>query len=111
MVATCEPSSIRAASALMESIHTQHGARRFKLLVNMADDAEEARSVFENLSDALERFGKDMSLEYLGFIPKDDNFQKAAKEQCPVLQRYPESESSKCFCELAERLLAKSRHA
>ncbi len=108
VVATCEPSSIRAASALMEIIHTQHGTRRFKLLVNMVDDAEEARSVFENLSDALQRFGKDMSLEYLGFIPKDDNFQKAAKEQCPVLQRYPESESSKGFCELAERLLAKS---
>ena len=108
VVATCEPSSIRAASALMEIIHTQHGTRRFKLLVNMVDDAEEARSVFKNLSDALQRFGKDMSLEYLGFIPKDDNFQKAAKEQCPVLQRYPESESSKGFCELAERLLAKS---
>ena len=108
VVATCEPSSIRAASALMEIIHTQHGTRRFKLLVNMVDDAEEARSVFENLSDALQRFGKDMSLEYLGFIPKDDNFQKAAKEQCPVLQRYPESVSSKGFCELAERLLAKS---
>jgi flagellar biosynthesis protein FlhG len=108
VVATCEPSSIRAASALMEIIHTQHGTRRFKLLVNMVNDAEEARSAFENLSDALERFGKDMSLEYLGFIPKDDNFQKAAKEQCPVLQRYPESESSKGFCELAERLLAKS---
>jgi len=108
VVATCEPSSIRAASALMEIIYTQHGTRRFKLLVNMVNDAEEARSAFENLSDALERFGKDMSLEYLGFIPKDDNFQKAAKEQCPVLQRYPESESSKGFCELAERLLAKS---
>jgi len=107
VVATCEPSSIRAASALMEIIHTQ-GTRRFKLLVNMVNDAEEARSAFENLSDALERFGKDISLEYLGFIPKDDNFQKAAKEQCPVLQRYPESESSKSFCELAERLLAKS---
>ena len=108
VVATCEPSSIRAASALMEIIYTQHGTKRFKLLVNMVSDAEEARSAFENLSDALERFGKDMSLEYLGFIPKDDNFQKAAKEQCPVLQRYPESESSKSFCELAERLLAKS---
>ncbi len=108
VVATCEPSSIRAASALMEIIYTQHGTRRFKLLVNMVNDAEEARSAFENLSDALERFGKDISLEYLGFIPKDDNFQKAAKEQCPVLQRYPESKSSKSFCELAERLLAKS---
>ena len=106
VVATCEPSSIRAAGALMEIIHTQHGTRRFELLVNMVNSRNEARSVFEELGAALERFGKDMSLEYLGFIPKDDNFQRAAREQCPVLQRYPESESSRGFCDLADRLMA-----
>jgi MinD-like ATPase involved in chromosome partitioning or flagellar assembly len=74
----------------------------------MVNDEEEAKSVFEDLTGALERFGKGMSLEYLGFILKDDNFQRAAREQCPVLQRYPESASSKGFCELAERLLASS---
>jgi flagellar biosynthesis protein FlhG len=107
VVATCDPSSIRAASALMEVILTQHGTRRFKLLVNMVDDEEEAISVFERLSDKVEPFGKDISLQYLGFIPKDDNFQRAAKEQCAVLQRYPESKSSRGFCDLAERLLAR----
>ena len=110
VVATCEPSSIRSSSALMEIMHTQHGTRRFKLLVNMVNDEEEARSVFEDLTGTLERFGKGMSLEYLGFILKDDNFQRAAREQCPVLQRYPESKSSKGFCELAERLLANSEN-
>jgi flagellar biosynthesis protein FlhG len=108
VVATSEPSSIRAASALIEVILTQHGTRRFKLLVNMANDKEEARSVFENLSNAVERFAKNVSVEYVGFIPKDDNFQRAAREQCSVLQCYPESASSRGFGELAERLLASS---
>lgn len=110
VVATNEPSSVRSASALIELIHTQHGTKRFKLLVNMVNDPEDARSVFEDLTRALGRFGKNMSLEHLGFIPKDDNFQKAAKEQCPVLQRFPESESSRVFFDLAERLLANSRN-
>lgn len=106
VVATCEPGSIRSACALMKVIFTEHGTRRFKLLVNMVNDAEEARSVFEQLSDAVDSFPGLVSIEYLGFIPKDENFERAAREQRPVLQRFPDSESSKGFCELAKRLLA-----
>ena len=108
VVATCEPSSIRAAFALMKGIFVEHGTDRFKLLVNMANGAEEARSVFENLSDAVERFSKGISLEYVGFIPKDTHFEEAARQQYPVLQRYPKSKSSKGFCALAAQLLASS---
>jgi len=111
VVATCEPSSITDAYALMKVMFTQHGTRSFKLLVNMVTHAEEAKSVFENLSNAAVRFLKDISLEYVGFIPRDNNFQKAVRQQCAVLQRYPESESSKGFCELAQRLLASSANA
>ncbi|NVL89378.1 MAG: MinD/ParA family protein [Desulfobacterales bacterium] len=108
VVATCEPSSITDAYALMKVMFTQHGTKSFKLLVNMVNDAEEARSVFESLSNAVVRFLKDISLEYVGFIPKDDNFQRAVRQQRAVLQRYPESKSSKGFCELAQRLLSNS---
>jgi flagellar biosynthesis protein FlhG len=108
VVATCEPGSIRAACALMKVIFTEHGTRRFKLLVNMVNDAKEARSVFEKLTDAVDCFPGLVSIEYLGFIPKDENFEKAAREQRPVLQRFPDSQSSKGFSELAKRLLASS---
>jgi flagellar biosynthesis protein FlhG len=108
VVVTCEPSSITDAYALMKVMSTQHGTKSFKLVVNMAGDAEEARAVFENLSNAVGRFLKDISLGYVGFIPVDDNFQKAVRQQCTVLQRYPESESSRGFHELAKRLLSSS---
>ncbi|MBW1739618.1 MAG: MinD/ParA family protein [Deltaproteobacteria bacterium] len=106
VVATCEPSSITDAYALMKVMFTQHGTRSFKLLVNMVNHAEEAKSVFRNLSNAVVRFLSDISLEYIGFIPRDDNFQRAVRQQCTVMQCYPESKSSKGFCELAQRLLA-----
>ena len=111
VVATCEPSSITDAYALMKVMFTQHGTRRFKLLVNMVSHEKEARSVYENLSNAIVRFLKDVSLEYIGFIPNDNNFQKAVRQQSAVLQCYPESESSKGFCEIAQRLLASSANA
>lgn len=108
VVVTCEPSSITDAYALMKVMFTRHNTKSFKLVVNMASDAGEARSVFENLSNAAARFLKDISLEYMGFIPMDGNFQKAVRQQCTVVQRYPDSESSLGFQELAKRLLDSS---
>lgn len=105
VVATSEPSSITDTYALIKVIFTQHGTRSFKVLVNMVNNAEEGKSVFENLSNVSGNFLKDISLEYIGFISKDDKFQKAVKQRRTVSQLYPKSESSKGFFDLAQRLL------
>lgn len=110
VVATPEPSSITAAYALIKVVFTQHGTRSFKVLVNMVNSAEEGKSVFENLSNVSGNFLKDISLEYIGFISKDDMFQKAVKQRCTVSQLYPESESSKDFFDLAQSLLNGSKN-
>ena len=111
VVVTSEPTSITDAYALIKVMFTKHGTNTFKLLVNMVDHAEEARSVFENLSNAVVRFLKGISLEYIGFIPRDGNLEKSVRQQCTVIERYPESPSSKGFSELANRLLASSENA
>ena len=108
VVATSEPSSITDTYALIKVIFTQHGTRSFKVLVNMVNNAEGGKSVFENLSNVSGNFLKDISLEYIGFISKDDKFQKAVKQRRTVSQLYPESESSKGFFDLAQRLLNSS---
>ncbi len=105
VVATSEPSSITDTYTLIKVIFTQHGTRSFKVLVNMVNNAEEGKSVFENLSNVSGNFLKDISLEYIGFISKDDKFQKAVKQRRTVSQLYPKSESSKGFFDLAQRLL------
>ena len=111
VVATSEPTSITDAYALIKVMFTKHGTNTFKLLVNMVDNGEEAKSVFENLSNAIVRFLKGISLEYIGFIPRDGNLERAVKQQSTVMRRYPESNSSKEFSELARRLLASSSNA
>jgi flagellar biosynthesis protein FlhG len=108
VVATNEPTSITDVYALIKVMFMKHGTKSFKLLVNMADSGEEARSVFENLSNAIAHFLKGISLEYLGFIPRDGNLEKAVRQQCTVMQLYPDSISSRAFCELASRLLESS---
>jgi len=108
VVVTSEPSSMFDAYALIRAMFRQHGTNRFKLLVNMVDDEQEARSVFQDLSDTLGGSLRNVSLEYIGFIPKDDNFQKAIRQRSTVLQRYPQSASSVSFYTLAKRLMANS---
>jgi flagellar biosynthesis protein FlhG len=108
VVVTSEPSSIANAYALMKVMFQQHGTDRFKLLVNMVADAQEAQWVFEDLSNAITSSLQNVSLEYIGFIPEDEDYHRAVRQASTVLQRYPDSESSKSFHALAERLLASS---
>ena len=106
IVATTEPTSITDAYALIKVMYTKHGTHTFKLLVNMVNHEDEAKAVFENLSNAVVRFLKGISLEYIGYIPKDSNLEKAVKQQSTVIHKYPESISSKGFIDLANRLIA-----
>lgn len=105
VVATSEPTSITDAYALIKVMYTRHGTNSFKLLVNMVEHQDEARAVFENLSNAIVRFLNGISLEYVGFIPKDANLAKSVRQQCTVTTKYPESPSSQGFAELAGRLM------
>ena len=109
VVVTSEPTSITDAYALMKVLFKKYGTNTFKLLVNMVESTRDAKSVFLNLSNAVEHFLSDISLEYLGFVPKDENVERAVKQQRAVIECYPESASSKEFHELACRLLASSK--
>lgn len=110
VVATPEPTSITDAYALIKVMFTKHGTKTFKLLVNMAAHAAEARSVYNNLSNAVARFLQGISLEYVGFIPRDANLEKSVRKQQPVIKLNPDSSSSKKFVELGRRLLASPSH-
>ncbi len=105
VVATPEPTSITDAYALIKVMYTKHGTNTFKLVVNMVEHEEEARAVFKNLSNAIVRFLKGISLEYVGFIPRDSNLEKAVRQQATVLKCFPGSASSHGFSRLADQLL------
>lgn len=105
VVANNEPTSITDAYALIKVLATQHNERRFKLLVNGLSQPRDAESVYRTLLKVSERFlGKDISLEYLGFIPYDDAVPKSVLKQQPVLTLYPKSRIAKSFIQLAQRL-------
>ncbi|MEW6658403.1 MAG: MinD/ParA family protein [Thermodesulfobacteriota bacterium] len=105
VVANNEPTSITDAYALIKVLATQHNERRFKLLVNGLSQPREAEAVYRTLLKVSERFlGRDISLEYLGYIPHDEAVSKAVLKQQPVLTLYPKSRVSKSFTQMARRL-------
>ena len=106
VVATNEPTSITDAYAVMKVMSTRHGKRRFKLLVNMVSDESEARAVYANLSQAVDRFLSDIVLEYLGSIPFDRTVSNAVRARKPFILSSPASPVSKRLNRIAGELIS-----
>lgn len=105
VVVNNQPPSIADAYALIKVLATQYGEKYFKLLVNGLSRKREAESVYRTLLKVTERFlGQDLSLDYLGFIPRDDAVPQAVMRQQPVLALYPQAPASKSFVSLAQSL-------
>jgi len=105
VVANNEPTSITDAYALIKVLATQHNERRFKLLVNGLSNPRDAEAVYRTLLKVSERFlGRDISLEYLGYIPHDDAVPKAVLKQQPFLTLFPKARVSRSITQIAQRL-------
>ena len=103
VVVSPEPTSITDAYALMKVLSMKYASKRFKLLVNMANDVHEAHEVFRQLSLVADRF-LDISLEYMGHVFFDLNVTKGVKLQKAVSELYPHTRASKCLQPIAEKL-------
>jgi flagellar biosynthesis protein FlhG len=102
IIATPEPTSITDAYALIKILATKFQKKNFMILVNLAASSREAKEVFKKIHVAVDRFLGSLSLDYLGFIPLDENIPKAVRLQKAILEFYPRSLFSKRIMELAK---------
>ena len=106
VVVVCdEPSSITDAYALIKLMHQQHGVYRFRMLANMTTSVPEGPALYKKLLQATDKY-LDVSLQYVGQIPFDENLRKAIKKQRPLLEMSPRSSSSQAFRALAHKVNA-----
>ena len=103
IVVSPEPTSITDAYAMMKVLFLKHSENHFRLLVNSARSAEEAKEVFNNLSLVGQKF-LNLSIDYWGYIMQDDHVAKAVRQQKALVERYPHSPASRCFSDLAKRV-------
>jgi flagellar biosynthesis protein FlhG len=100
LVVTPEPTSITDAYALMKVSSMKYSGERFKILLNLVKNKEEAYQVYNHLSMVVQRF-LNVSLEMCGYIPLDQNIVKAVRRQQAVVEGYPQSPASRQFQQLA----------
>ncbi len=108
VVVTPENTSIADAYALIKVLTRNFGEKHFHILLNMVQNEFEALNTFKKIEKAALRF-LDLSLDYSGFILKDENFRKAANAQRALVLEYPAAPASRSMKSVAEGLLAGGR--
>lgn len=98
-----EPASIMDAYALIKLLSEDRGLFRFRVVANMARNAQEGKAAFAALSAACDD-SLDVALLYLGHIPYDDNIRLAAQKRKPLLEIAPRCRATQAIRGLAEKL-------
>lgn len=103
VVVSPEPTSITDAYALMKVLSLKYAEKSCKVVVNLANSAQQGREVFRQLNLVAERF-LDMHIDYLGSVLFDANVTRGVKQQKLVSDLYPDTRASKCFSDLARKI-------
>ncbi len=104
MVLSAAASSITGAYALIKVMSREYAKQHFLILVNKAASEQEARTIFDNISQVARR-RLSVSLHFLGCIPIDEKLRRAAQLCRPVVEAFPASASAAGFRKLADNLL------
>lgn len=100
-----EPTSLTDAYALIKVLSTRYNVKKVRILVNEARSEREAMAVFKQLAGVTDRFLDSLSMDYLGYIPHDEQLPQAVRRQRLVTELYPNTKSSLSFARLSERIL------
>lgn len=107
VVTSPEPTAMTDAYALIKVLYQRHAKRRFRLIVNMAKSAAEAKEVYSRLSRATDHF-LNLTIEYLGYIVLDEKVRDAVRQQKALAEIYPQSPAARCMERIAEKLSAEN---
>ncbi len=105
LVTTPDPTAITDAYALMKLLSTKYHEKHFNLVVNMAQDENEALDVYRKLSIVSNRY-LDISIDYFGSIPFNRQMADAIRKQQAIVELYPSSQISNAFVNLTDRVAA-----
>lgn len=101
LVVCDEPASITDAYAMIKVLSREHGVSHFRVLANMTQTAHHGRTLFNKISSVAERF-LDVTLDYMGAVPHDEQLRKAVQKQQAVVEAFPRSRAALAFRNLAE---------
>jgi flagellar biosynthesis protein FlhG len=98
-----EPTSITDAYALMKVLSKDYRLRRFRVLANQVRSPAEGRDVFARLTRVTDRF-LDVTIDFVGCIPFDENVRKSIKKQRAFLEAFPRTAASMAMRQIAKKV-------
>ncbi len=105
VVVTPEPTSMADAYALIKVLSKEYHQSEFTLMVNDVASEAEALDVFKHLTTVTDRF-LNVSVNYLGFLPRDVRMREAVRAQRPFMEMFPKSAASAGIKKVAHQLIA-----
>lgn len=103
LVVCDDPASITDAYALIKLLNREHGINRFRVLINLQHNAIDGQRLFARLRKVIDSF-LDVTLQYVGTIPYDQDIRKAAHQHRALYQKFPASKSAKEFRAIAKNM-------
>ena len=103
LVVSPDPASLTDAFSLMKVLKRRGYRRTPSVIVNMAQGASQARSVYQRLNGACQRHLQ-WSLHYLGALWRDETLRQSVLDQNPVTLLPASDPSCRQFHSLAEML-------
>ena len=104
IITTPEPTAITDAYAMMKTFANHSGKGTLQLVVNRVMEEEEGNVAAEKLVKVGLNF-LGLTLVKLGIVYEDSNLIRAVKKQVPVLLSFPNTISTRCIEQIANRLL------
>jgi len=108
VVSAPEPTAIVDAYAVIKIILAEDHGKPIQVLINSVEQAEDAHEVFCQINSVVKRF-LNREIDYLGHIERDPHVPQAVRSQMVVTHRFPDAPASRCFRELARRILHQER--
>ncbi len=105
LVMTPEPTSLTDTYALIKVLKFNHGVERFRVVINMAKNRDEAIDTFKRLSKACDHFLSGVSLDLIHTVPLDENVKKAVSRQSLFCQYAPDAKASRAIMSIAESMV------
>lgn len=108
LVATCEPTSLTDAYAMLKVLSKHQYTRPVKVVINQVKKIDDAKKAYRQLKQTVNHF-LNLYIEPLGILAADRRVRSAVLCQTPFLIRFPESISSKCIHNMANKMLTRRK--
>jgi flagellar biosynthesis protein FlhG len=104
VISSPEPTAIVDAYAVIKIILAEDHKKNIQVLINSVDKADDAHEVFCQINSVVKRF-LNREIDYLGHIELDVHVSQAVRSQMLVTHRFPNAPASRCFRDLARRIV------